>query len=125
MSLGEDFTSDAMEAFSGELEAATLTRLVESAYDPNNATGASTGGTTTYPCEGIAFTYKIDDIDGTRVVRGDYRVVILRGSIAVVPQPGDSISIPPPGQTVAKNARVVNVEAVTEAQVTIQVRGTV
>lgn len=123
MSLGQDFSADAMDAFSGELEAAVLSRVTESAYDPNNPTGASTGGTSSYNCEGIAFTYQRRDIDGTRVMKGDYRVVILRGSLATTPQPGDSISIPPPGETVAKNGTVVNVDAITEAQYTLHVRG--
>lgn len=112
-----------MDAFSGELYSATLTRTAESAYDVNDPTGASTGSATQYDCEGIAFTYQQRDIDGSRVMKGDYRVVILRGSIAIIPRTGDAISIPPPGETVAKSATVVNVDAVTEAAITLQVRG--
>lgn len=123
MSLGQDFAADAMAAFSGELYDAVLSRPPVSAYDASDATAGPTGSPTTYDCEGIAFAYERRDIDGSRVVKNDYRVVILRGSLEVLPQNGDSISIPPPGATVAATARVINVEAVTEAFITIQVRG--
>jgi hypothetical protein len=114
---------EALAAFSGELYSATLTRPPTSAYDANDATAGPTGTPTTFACEGQAFSYMQRDIDGTRVVKGDYRVVILRGSLSTLPVPGDSISIPPPGESVARSARVINIEVVTEWQLTIQVRG--
>jgi hypothetical protein len=123
MSLGQDFAADALAAFSGELYDATLTRFAETGYDVDDPAGAPTGASTEYDCEGIAFDYEQSYIDGSRVMRGDYRVVILRGSLAIVPAPGDVMSIPPPNETVAKSARVIAVEAVTEAQVTLHVRG--
>lgn len=123
MSLGQDFGADALAAFGGQLYDATLTRKAESAYDFNDPAAASTGGTTTYNCQGIAFRYGRRDIDGSRIMKSDYRVVILRASLATIPADGDAISIPPPGESVAKNGRVIAVELVTEAQVTIQVRG--
>lgn len=123
MSLGQDFSQDALDAFSGELYDATLTQQAESAYDENDATAGSTGSTTEYDCEGIAFEYQRRDIDGSRIVKGDYRVVILRGSLAVEPKPGDSISIPPPGSETPATARVVLLEASTEAAYVVQVRG--
>lgn len=123
MTLGQDFTADAMGAFSGELHDAILTQQADTAYDANDPTAGPTSTPVPHDCEGIAFTYQRRDIDGTRVIKGDYRVVLLRGSLSVMPQPGDSISIPPPGSETPASARVVNVEAVTEAQITLQVRG--
>ncbi len=123
MTLGQDFTADAMAAFSGELHDATLTQQADTAYDADNPTAAPTSSPVPHACEGIAFEYQRRDIDGTRVVKGDYRVVLLRGSLSVDPQPGDSISIPPPGSSTPAPARVVNIEAVTDAQITLQVRG--
>lgn len=117
-----DDAADVLSAFEGELYDATLSRPAESAYDTNDATAGPTGTPTTYAFEGVAFNYQQRDIDGTRIVKGDYRVVLLR-LVAVIPRPGDSISIPPPGSSVAATARVVNVEAVTSAQITVQVRG--
>lgn len=122
MSLGQDFSADAMAAFSGELYEATLTRPASSAYDANDPTAAPTGTPTEYACEGIAFRYAQSDIDGTRIMRGDYRVVILRGSLSVIPATGDTIAVPPPGLTTTQTGRVIAVEAVTEAQITLQVR---
>jgi hypothetical protein len=107
--------------FSGRLNDATLTQQASSAYDASDPTAAPTGTPTAIACEGLAFEYQRRDIDGTRVVKGDYQVVLLRGS--VMPAPGDLISIPPPGSTVAASARVIAVEAVTEAFTTLQVRG--
>ena len=123
MTLGADLTQDAMDAFSGELHDVTLTRPASSAYDVNDPTAAPTGDDATYACEGIAFNYARRDIDGSRIMKGDYRVVILRGSLAVLPETGDRVSIPPPGGTVATTARVIDVEAVTDAAVTLHVRG--
>ena len=114
---------EALAAFEGELYEATLTRPPTSAYDENDATAGPTGTPSEFACAGQSFSYETRDIDGTRIVKGDYRVVILRGSLATLPVPGDSISIPPPGESGARSARVVNVEVVTEWQVTIQVRG--
>lgn len=123
MSLGEDFEADAMAAFSGELYDVTLTQQATSAYDVDDPTAAPTAVPVAHACEGIAFAYEHRDIDGTRITKKDYRVVLLRGSLSVMPGPGNLVSIPPPGSTVAATARVVNVEAVTEAQITLQVRG--
>lgn len=123
MSLGQDFSQDAMDAFSGDLYAAVLTQTAESAYDDSDATAGTTETPQTYDCEGIAFTYARRDIDGTRVTKNDYRVVILRGSLAVTPKPGDSISIPPPGSETPATARVIELEASTESVYVLQVRG--
>lgn len=41
----------------------------------------------------------------------------------IIPNAGDTVSIPPPGQTVAKTGTVVRVESVSQASVTIHVRG--
>jgi hypothetical protein len=109
--------------FSGRLHTVTLTRQPESAYDLSDPAAAPTGTPTSYSCQGLAFTYEQRDIDGSRIMKGDYRVLVLRGSLSTVPMNGDSISVPPPGETVAKSGRVVAVEAVTEAFVTVQVRG--
>ena len=115
--------AEALAAFDGELYDAVLTRPPTSAYDPDDATGGPTGADETFNCQGQAFSYETRDIDGSRIVKGDYRVVILRGSLATFLVLGDSISIPPPGSDTPATARVVDVEAVTEWGITIQVRG--
>lgn len=109
--------------FVGRVNSATLTRPPTSAYDVDDPTAAPTGTATTYACEGLAFTYSLRDIDGTRIMKGDYRVTLLRKSLAVDPQPGDSVSILPPGGTVTRSGRVIAVESITEVAVTLQVRG--
>jgi hypothetical protein len=121
--LGEDLEQAAMDAFSGELHDATLTQQPAAAYDVNDPTAAPSSVPIEHECEGYAFTYQRRDIDGSRVLKNDYRVVLLRGSLSVMPGPGDTISIPPPGSDTPATARVVDIEAVTEAQITLQVRG--
>jgi hypothetical protein len=123
MNLGGDLTGDAMAAFSGELDDATLTQQAATAYDVNNPTAGPTSTPVVHACEGIAFEYERRDIDESRVLKNDYRVVLLRGSLSVMPATGDKISIPPPGSETPATATVVRIEAVTPAQITIQVRG--
>ena len=43
--------------------------------------------------------------------------------LVIVPVEADKISVPPPGKTTAIEATVINVESVTDALITIQVRG--
>jgi hypothetical protein len=121
--LGRDGTAATLARFEGRLHSATLSRPAESALDVNDPTAAPTGSATTDACEGYAFDYEQRDIDGTRILKGDYAVTLLRGTLSVVPRPGDTIAIPPPGSSTPATARVINVEALTEAFVTVQVRG--
>jgi hypothetical protein len=107
---------------SGRLVDATLTRPANSALDVNNPTAAPTGSPTTFSVEAYAFAYGRDDIDGTRILANDYIVFLLRTS-AVLPQTGDLIDVPPPGEAGSKTGSVIAIEAVTEAFVTMQVRG--
>lgn len=121
--LGRDFSDVALSRFKGRLYTGTLTTRTPGAYNPA-ALGSGTNPTTAnYPIDGIAFNYEQKYIDGKSVLEGDYRVVMLRDPALEVPTPGDSISIPPPGQTVAQNATIIAVLAVTEAQITVQARG--
>lgn len=125
--LGRDFGSIAQGRFGGRLQSATLTRKTVSAMNPADPAGAAPTTSTPYACEGLAFRYRQRFVDGERVRKGDYLVVLLRASLdaaAGVPQPGDTISIPPPDEsTSGKVGYVVGVELLTAAQVTLQVRG--
>lgn len=120
MALG---TGRAPSHFAGRLQSATLTKQAATAIDASNPTAAPTGTSTQHACEGQAFAYGLRDIDGSRVIKGDFRVVLIRHGLSVTPQPGDTLSIPPPGSTTPQAVRVVAIEAVTAAQFTLQVRG--
>lgn len=123
MTLAAGAAARMLARFAGRLVSMTLSRPANSAIDPNDPVAAPTGSPTSYNCEGYAFAYQRRDIDATRILEGDYQVTILRGSLATLPQPGDQVSIPPPGDTTPKTATVIAVESVTEAFVTLQVRG--
>lgn len=122
MPLGRDPGAISLARFSGRLNNATLTQQTSTPYDVNNPTAAPSSVPVAHACEGLAFTYANRDIDGTRVLKNDYRVVLLRASLAVMPATDDKISIAPPGESVAIEGTVIRVEAVTDAQVTMQVR---
>jgi hypothetical protein len=123
MTLASGAAGRMLARFAGRLHSATLTQQAATAIDVNDPTAAPSSSPVVHPCEGVAFTYARRDIDGSRVTKNDYRVVVLRGSLSVMPGPGDTISIPPPGSAVAATARVIDVESVTEAAITLQVRG--
>jgi hypothetical protein len=123
MVLGRDGTATTLARFQGRLHSATLTRPAESAIDLADPTAAPTGTPTTDECEGYAFDYEQRDIDGTRVMKGDYAVTLLRGTLSFIPLPGDQVTIAPPGSTTQTTSTVIAIEAITEAFVTVQVRG--
>jgi hypothetical protein len=67
-------------------------------------------------------------------MKGDYKVTILLGTIkttglapvaapGIIPGPNDSISVPPPNQTTPIAGVVVDVVSLTQAAVTLHVRG--
>ena len=128
--LDRDLGGDAFSRFGGRLFKATLKHVRPVTMPPADPTNV-TQGYDTYGCDAIAFGYKIVFVDGEKIRKGDYRVVILRRSFTqnnvsvddVTPAPDDIISVPPPGGTVALNAKVIAVEVITEAQFTVQVRG--
>lgn len=111
-----------MANFTGRMQSMTLSRQADSAIDVDDPTAAPTGTTTTYNGDGYAFDYDKRDIDETRILKDDFRVIILR-SLAVIPRPGDTLSIPPPNEVTPTTVRVIAVEAVSEAFCTVQVRG--
>lgn len=121
--LGRDLGADALGQFGGRLYTATLHKDV--ATVPSGSPTSTNISTTDYTCDAIAFRYEESYVDGERIKRGDYRVVILLRSLpgGIVPNPGDRITIPPPGQTAPTNARIMTVDALTEAQITVHVRG--
>lgn len=68
----------------------TLTRAVDSSYDP--ATGITTPGiATTYTGYGAAFNYMAGEIDGTLVQNGDIKLVLEATDTA--PEKGDTVPI--------------------------------
>ncbi len=124
--LGRDFSAIAYARFGGRLQSATLTRRVTGAMNLGDPAGAPATTSTPYACEGVSFRYRQRFVDGERVRKGDYLVVLLRGSLSAaagVPQPGDSIDIPPPDWTGTYTGYVVDVPLVTAGQITLQVRG--
>ena len=126
--LGRDFAASMAARFGGRLYAATLTKHTPATYDGSGNRVA--GATAPYTCSAIAFSYSNRFVDGEQVRKGDYRVVIIRGTLTplvsgdtVLPNPGDTIAIPTPGRTTPQTGTIVNIEGVSEAQITVQVRG--
>lgn len=88
--LGRDLGADAYSRFGGRLFAATLRHEVpDPIVDPTNVTSTPFD----YTCDAYAFSYKQEYVDGERVLKGDYQVVILRGSIAMSNDDGERANI--------------------------------
>lgn len=132
MALGRDFAAIVANRFGGRIYAATFVKETLGAFDPQNAAGPPPSTPASYSCDAISFAYDDQYVDGENITRADYRTMILRGTIKAVstgsktdtlPGPSDSISVPPPGKTTPVAGTIVRVEVITEAFVTVQVRG--
>lgn len=130
--LGIDWAADFFAELGDDLQDVSFSRSTLGAFDANNPTAAPSSSTATYTGKGLAFSYEVQNVDGEHITRGDYAVMIMLGSIidadedpapGVIPAVGDTVTAPPPGQTVAKTGTVVNIDAVTQASVTVRVRG--
>jgi len=98
---GIDIAAEIAEAFDGELQTGSFTRITKGARDPNNlSAGKTTSSTVVHTFEGY-----IEDVDA--VYKGDslvrdagLQVAILGASVSprVVPKIGDTVTID--GQTV-------------------------
>lgn len=130
--LGRDFAARMAAQFGGRLYDASFTKTTPGAINVGDAAGAPTDTTDTYTCSAIAFSYGSEFIDGEKLKMGDYRVTILLGTIVdedeepapgIIPSEGDTITVPPPGQSTPITGRVTGVSVLTQAQVTVHVRG--
>jgi hypothetical protein len=127
--LDRDFAADVVTRMGGRLKSVTFRKARPTTVNPSDPSNIAPTFDT-YAADGIAFRYEVGFVSD-QIVDGDYRVVILRGSIklgsvvvdTVLPDPGDTVDCPPPGQDTAKRATVIAVEVLTEAQITVQVRG--
>jgi len=130
--LGIDWAADMAEVFGGDIYDATFVRFGVGTYDDEHPSGPTNPTPATYTAKGRASSYKKRYVDGELIIKGDYRVMLLRGTIKtspaaavsdVMPNVGSTVTIPPPGKAVAELGTVVGIEAVTEAFITLQVRG--
>lgn len=130
--LGIDWAADFASDLQDDLQDVSFTRTTLGAFDSDNPTSAPSSTTATYTAKGLAFGYEEQNVDGEHITRGDYAVMMLLGTItddsdapapSAIPQIGDQVTAPPPGQSAAKTGTVVNIDAVTQASVTVRVRG--
>lgn len=118
--------------FADDFSAASFVKSTPGAYDVDDPAGPTEATSATYTCRALALAYGESFVEGDLVKQAAYSVVILRGTIrnaslaltpSAIPNPGDTISVPPPNETVAKAGAIIGVSAVTQATVTVQVRG--
>lgn len=134
--LGIDWAGDMAAVFGDELYDASFVKTTTGAYNPDDPTGPPAVTQATYACKAIAFSYVEEFVAGELIKRGDYKVLILLDTIAlvgedseltpvqgIIPNPGDGISVPPPNETTPKNGAIVAISSVTQASVTVVVRG--
>lgn len=129
--LGIDWAADFTADLADDLQDVSFTRTTLGAFDADNPTAAPSASSATYDARGLAFAYEEQNVDGEHITRGDYAVMILLGTIelasvaapGIIPQIGDTVTAPPPGQATPLTGTVVNIDAVTQASVTVRVRG--
>lgn len=90
--LGIDFGALALSEFGGQLFRATLHKETSSEPDVSDPTSVVVSSSD-YVCDAIPFAYALEEIDGDRIYKSDYRVTILRTSIQAVLDDGVSASL--------------------------------
>lgn len=98
---GADIAGAIFEAMGADLLPATLTRPIHGARDPANLTagltvyGAGDPQSASYPCRGFSDDYADGQVDGTLIMLGDRKILLLGKSLpdTVDPLPGDLIAI--------------------------------
>ena len=90
---GIDIAKIVHDNLKGGLLPGTLTRYTAGTRTPGQVTGGLNPTTTVHTFEGIFEEYSNSQIDGTRVVEGDRKVLIIAESIdpLTVPQTGDDL----------------------------------
>lgn len=80
--LGVDWSADMAGHFADELLKGTFTKRTNGdTYDASDPSGPPDVDEDTYGFSGHPFSYDVSLIDGERIIRGDYAVIILLGSI--------------------------------------------
>jgi hypothetical protein len=70
---------------------AKITRLSEGTRDPGDPTGGLVRDPADHPCKGIWVDYENNEVDGTLVLAGDRKALIMK--VDLVPQAEDVITI--------------------------------
>lgn len=100
---GVDIAKEIAKGMGAGLLPVTLIKVVPGSRDNTSMTAGNSPSTRRYPCRGILEDYKASEFDGTEVVRGDQKVLILGGTLplGIVPEPNDKITIEGRTRTVA------------------------
>lgn len=91
---GIDIAAEVNDAMSEGLPKLILTKDTEGSRTSGSLTSGKNKSPSSYNCSGFVDVYKDDEIDGTTVVKGDHKILIIGDSIegGVVPAPGDRIT---------------------------------
>lgn len=92
---GVDIAGEIGSALGPELLAATLHKQSAGTRTPGSLTGGNNPTEVDYSARGIIEDYDDDRIDGTVILQGDRRILLLGSTIASsqVPSQGDAITI--------------------------------
>jgi hypothetical protein len=116
---GVDIKKLVKDTFKGELIGGVLTVMVQGSRTDGSLTDGPAETEKPYPFEGIISDFKVGQVDGTNILKGDKKVLIIAGTLpdAIIPSKGDKIVID--GETV----RVVALLKVDPARATYTVQG--
>lgn len=92
---GVDIAKEIASGMAGGLLPAQLVRSTPGTRDPLDPTAGTAPSTSTFSCRGFLDEYADDQFDGTSVLRGDRKALLLGGTLpaSVAPQPGDRVKI--------------------------------
>lgn len=91
MTLAGDTQASVLQALTYAGQGLTITKVTEGTYNP--ATGTTSGGSTTdYTGTGLLHAYRNFDIDGTRILATDRKLILAASGLSYVPTTGDKIT---------------------------------
>ena len=92
---GVDIAKEINDAMGSGLLAATLVSVTPGTPTPGSLTSGSNPTTVSSSCRAVMEDYLDREVDGTLVVVGDRKVLILGASLpsGVIPEPGDRVTI--------------------------------
>lgn len=92
---GIDIAGLIADAMGDDLIPGTLTKVTPGTRDPAALAGGTRPSSRSYQFSGIVEDYRDSQIDGTNIVRGDRRVLILAGTLqrGIRPEGSDKVKI--------------------------------
>lgn len=92
---GVDIAKELAKGMAKGLLQATLIRVIPGTRSSSAPTAGTNSTKQSSPCKGFIQDYSASQFDGTSIMKGDRKVILLGGTLPsnVVPTPGDEVTI--------------------------------